>query len=76
MTKQPTVQKPEWLPVLQVIRAIEIAKDGGWDWCNNTACKYIELRIDMRDDKCLIKDRDGNLIDLTKLLFQHGKDAA
>jgi len=70
------VDKPKWLPVLQVIRAIEIAKETGWNWCNNTRCKYIELRIDMRDDKCLIKDRDGNLIDLEKLLFQFGKDAA
>lgn len=76
MTTDSLIDAPEWLPVLQVIRAIEIAKDSGWDWCKNSTCKYIELRIDMRNDKCLIKDRDGNLIDLQKLLFQYGKESA
>ena len=76
MSNRPPIKKAEWLPVLQVIRAIEIAKDNGWDWCNNTRCKYVEIRIDMRTDDCLIKDRDGKIINLTEMLFQHGKEKA
>ena len=37
----------------------------------NTKCKYINLRIDMRDGHCLIFDKDNNPIELEDLLFQY-----
>lgn len=65
----------QWIPLSLVMEVIEEAKLGNWTWCNNSPCKYIELRIDMRDTGCLIKDRDGNQITLDQLKFQYGKEA-
>lgn len=41
-----------------------------WTWTKNTECKYIELRIDMRDGRCIIRNRDGELISLEELKSQ------
>lgn len=43
---------------------------GQWWWFNNSACKYVELRVDMRDGGCLIKNRHGERIDPTELARQ------
>ena len=45
-----------------------------WSWCRNQKCKYITVRIDMRDGKCLISDRDGNRINPEDLMNQGEKD--
>jgi hypothetical protein len=46
----------------------------GWLWVRNSRCKYVELRIDMRDGGHLLFDRDGARIHFEELKFQHGKD--
>jgi hypothetical protein len=62
----------KWIPLAQVLEIIGLAERGDWSWCGNSRCKHIELRIDMRDRHCLVKDRDGNPASLEELRLQHG----
>lgn len=48
----------------------------GWQWINNSRCKYISLRIDMRDGGFIIVDRDGTRISFDQLKYQYGQEDA
>jgi hypothetical protein len=41
-----------------------------WAWIHNNRCKYISLRIDMRNGGFVILDRDGERISLAQLEYQ------
>ena len=58
-------------PIFDIVEK-SAKRDGSWSWARNMQCKYIDLRIDMRDGHCILKDRDGNEIPLSKLEYQHG----
>jgi len=45
-----------------------------WHWSRNKDCKYIELRIDMRDGGCLIYNGVGKRISPKQLLHQITKE--
>ena len=69
------VERNEWFErhqldeVLAVIK--ELTKSGKeWTWARNTQCKYIDIRIDMRDGGFVLKDRSGR-ISLKQLLWQY-----
>jgi len=64
----------EWSDLNDVIRIVNASAHGSWSWTRNARCKYIELRIDMRDGKCLIRNRDGLTITLGELQRQYGED--
>lgn len=51
-----------WHNFSEVVPILKAAQAGKWQWFENTQCKYIELRIDMRDLGCLIMDRDRERI--------------
>lgn len=42
-----------------------------WCWSRNVECKYVELRIDMRDGGCIISDRNGKRISPEHLAWQY-----
>lgn len=63
-----------WRPVHLVMSVVNKALSGDWTWVWNTRCKYIELRIDMRDGHCLIRDKDGHLITLEQLEYQYVRE--
>ncbi len=54
----------------------EATKDrfSGWTWVKNTPCKYISLRIDMRDGAFVLFDCDGKRIDIKDLKYQFSVD--
>ena len=65
-----------WDHVSDAIPTLYKASKGHWSWCYNMDCKYVELRIDMRDGGCLIRNREGNRIskeDLEKQTFSSDK---
>lgn len=62
----------QWIPFALVLEVIEEAKRGNWCWSMNSQCKYIDLRIDMRDRGCIVKDRDGNPLTIDQLRYQFG----
>jgi len=41
-----------------------------WSWSVNSRCKYIDIRIDMRDGSAVIKDVYGNRMTTEELLKQ------
>jgi hypothetical protein len=43
---------------------------GKWKWINNSDCKYVDLRIDMRDGGCIIMNRDHKRITPNQLSKQ------
>ena len=42
-----------------------------WLWIRNSRCKYISVRIDMRDGAFVLVDRAGERISLEHLKFQY-----
>ncbi len=72
MDLEQKIKTNTWDHFDDALAVLEAARAGKWWWCNNTRCKYIELRIDMRDGACIIKDRDGNRIDPADLRSQFG----
>lgn len=61
-----------WDHIDDVLPILEAARRGDWNWFNNWRHKYIEIRIDMRDGGCILKDRDGNRIEPADLHKQSG----
>jgi hypothetical protein len=45
-----------------------------WTWGRNTRCKYVDLRIDMRDGGCIIRDREGRRITPAQLAWQWSRE--
>lgn len=69
--EEPPVPSPEvakmasrnvWHNIRPVIDIIQKMFAGKWLWFNNSNCKYIDIRIDMRDGGCIIKDNNGTRI--------------
>ena len=59
-----------WDSIDDVISVINKVREGKWLWWKNPRCKYIDVRIDMRDGGCIIMDREGNRIDPNDLQAQ------
>jgi hypothetical protein len=59
-----------WDNVADVLPVLESAKAGKWKWVYNSNCKYIELRVDMRDGGCIITNREGVRINPEDLAYQ------
>lgn len=60
----------KWVNFDEVVGVINRMRQGLWMWVWNTRCKYIELRIDMRDGHCIIRDKDGKRITVEQLQYQ------
>ncbi len=56
-----------WITLSSVLSIIQ---NKNWSWVRNSACKYINLRIDTRDFKCLLSNRDDQEITLEDLSRQ------
>lgn len=73
----------EWQSNLdEVISIIKLCAgngvDGGlnyerWCWPRNADCKYVDIRIDMRDGHFILLDRHLKRISVEQLLRQSGK---
>ena len=51
-----------------------IIKKEKWVWLSNSRCKYVELRMDMRNGGFILKDRHGNRITFDELKYQYGSE--
>lgn len=60
----------EWDGISDFIDVWNEQQRGKWSWPMNTRCKYVELRIDMRDGGCIIRDRHGVRISAAQLAYQ------
>lgn len=50
----------KWIPLDE---AVEIIKEFDAGWPHNFKFKYLSLRIDTRDNHCVMMDRDGKPVD-------------
>jgi hypothetical protein len=64
----------EWDHIDDFLKIHELRKQKKWTWAMNTGCKYIELRIDMRDGGCIIMNREGKRINPSQLAWQYSKE--
>ena len=59
-----------WDHLNDFLNVYNLMKEGQWKWGKNWACKYVELRIDMRDGGCIIRNGEGIRIDPKDLEYQ------
>ena len=45
-----------------------------WIWYKNMDCKYVDIRIDMRDGGCIIRNREGKRISPEQLAWQYSAE--
>lgn len=57
--------------VTDFIKEASAERMEGWQWIKNSRCKYVQLRIDMRDGGFIIQDRHGKRISLDQLKYQY-----
>jgi hypothetical protein len=63
-----------WNNIDDFIAVLQLMRDGKWDWYANTRCKYVELRVDMRDGGCIISDRESKRISPAQLAYQYSAE--
>jgi hypothetical protein len=56
--------------ILDILK-IRTKEGGRWIWWKNSRCKYINLKIDMRDGGFLLLDRNGERISFEELKKQN-----
>ena len=60
-----------WDNLNDFLKVFKRMKQRKWTWSLNPDCKYVDLRIDMRDGGCLIMNRGVKRIDPKDLEFQY-----
>ena len=76
LEKQPNYTTKEkddyniWDHLDDFLKVYEMSKKGEWHWFKNWECKYVDLRIDMRDGGCLIS-ASGKRIGPDALAWQY-----
>ena len=60
-----------WDKFEDFLKVYSAMKKNEWLWIRNTECKYVELRIDMRDGGCIIMNRDSERIGPDRLAYQY-----
>ena len=61
----------KWDSIDDFLRVLQTMRQGKWHWMRNNRCKYVEVRVDMRDGRCIIRDRYGKRIDSRDLEYQY-----
>ena len=46
-----------------------------WSWVRNMSCKYVEIKIDMRDGGFILKDQHGKRISLDSVKWQYSRNS-
>ena len=65
-----------WIDLEEVVGWVRANLEGDWTWVANSHCKYIDIKIDMRDGKAILMDRHGNRISKEKFDYQYSKGDA
>lgn len=62
-----------WDKWADLASVVDLALARKWSWARNTECKYVDVRIDMRDGGCIIRVK-GKRISPERLAWQYTKD--
>ena len=71
--KTNTWEKPNTLEEIMEFIKQSTKEDSDWSWARNSECKYIDLRIDMRDGGFTLSAK-GYRISLDRLKWQYSKE--
>ena len=74
LTLEIKIKENIWDHINDFLEVYKKSKQGNWIWWKNNKCKYVELRIDMRNGDCIIRDRDGRRINPKDLEYQFEKN--
>jgi len=65
----------DWQPLKDVVADVETViedmKARKWFWGYNWSCKYVDIRIDMRDGHAIICNQKDGRISLEQLKYQY-----
>lgn len=56
---------------IDTIKKQSVEDDYEWSWAYNHSCKYVDIRVDMRDGGFIVMDKEGRRIDLATLKWQY-----
>ena len=62
-----------WDHIDDFMEVYDKMQKGEWSWSRNIGCKYVNLRVDMRDGGCIISI-DGQRISPEFLAWQYSKE--
>lgn len=68
------IETNTWDHLDAFLKVYKQMKEGKWTWVKNMDCKYVELRVDMRDGGCILMNRRGKRIDPKDLEYQYRSD--
>jgi len=74
MKLQKKIDENVWDKIEDFANVYKKMRNGDWSWIYNSKCKYVELRVDMRNGGCIISDRSGTRIDPKDLEYQFNKE--
>jgi len=57
----------KWNHIIELYKIFKLVRKRRWSWTRNSQCKYLNIRIDMRDLSFLLEDRHGNEITIEQL---------
>ena len=63
-----------WDNIEDFLKVLKMMREKKWSWINNSPCKYVNLRVDMRDGGCIIMNREGERISPQELEYQWKKE--
>ena len=74
LTAKEKSEMNSWDHIDSFLEVYQKMKNGEWGWYKNYECKYVELRIDMRDGGCIIYNGERKRINPEELAWQHSDE--
>ena len=75
MTIAEKIRANIWDRLDDVVDVVNLSRQRKWSWTRSANCKYIDVRIDMRDGGCIIRDRAGERIGPNRLRWQYSDES-
>lgn len=64
----------EWENLDDLVASVKSKLEGKWSWTGNMRCKYVSIRVDMRDGKAILLDKDGKRITEEEFARNHREE--
>lgn len=65
------LEKNIWDRLEDFLEILRAAKRGAWVWWRNSKFKYVNIRVDMRDGRCVFIDDDKKRVDINDIRYQY-----
>lgn len=65
------VKNNVWDSMLDILKILRDVRHGKWFWYRNSQFKYVNIRVDMRDGRCIFLDNNGNRVDIENIKYQY-----